>query len=63
MAADIVSRLEQKIDELISFQGKLGAENERLKRTNKSLVKDRKRCQRELDNILSKLDHLEQDTR
>lgn len=59
MANDIVSRLEKRINDLILFQVRLSAENERLKRSNKALQLDRKRCQRELDVILSKLDHLE----
>jgi FtsZ-binding cell division protein ZapB len=63
VATDIVSHLEKRIDELISFQGRLSAENERLKQTKKALQNDRKRCQRELDNILSKLDHLGEDRR
>lgn len=61
MANDIVSRLEKRINDLILFQVRLTAENERLKRTSKALQLDRKRCQRDLDIILSKLDHLEQD--
>ena len=58
MANDIVSRLENRIDELLGFQSKLVAENERLKQAKKKLQNDRKRCRRELDDILSKLDHL-----
>ena len=58
MANDIVSRLENRIDELLGFQARLVAENERLKQTKKSLQNERKRCRRELDSILSKLDHL-----
>ena len=58
MANDIVSRLEKRIDELINFQARLSAENEQLKRTRKHLLSERKRCRRELDNILSKLEHL-----
>lgn len=58
MANDIVSRLENRIDELLGFQSKLVAENERLKQAKKNLQNDRKRCRRELDDILSKLDHL-----
>jgi len=58
VADDIVSRLEKRIDELIVFQARLSAENERLKQAKKALQNDRKRCQRELDSILSKLDHL-----
>lgn len=58
MANDIVSRLENRIDELLSYQSRLIAENERLKLAKKNLQNDRKRCRRELDDILSKLDHL-----
>ena len=63
MANDIVSRLEKRIVELIGFQARLRAENERLRQTKKALQGDRKRCQRELDCILSKLDHLGEDKR
>ena len=58
MANDIVSRLENRIDELLGFQSRIIAENERLKQAKKNLQNERKRCRRELDNILSKLDHL-----
>ena len=58
MANDIVSRLENRIDELLGFQTRLIAENERLKRAKNNLQIERKRCRRELDTILSKLDHL-----
>lgn len=58
MATDIVSRLEDRIGDLLAFQVRLSAENEQLKRAKKALQNDRKRCQRELDAILSKLDHL-----
>ena len=58
MANDIVSRLENRIDELLGFQSRIIAENERLKQAKKNLQSERKRCRRELDNILSKLDHL-----
>lgn len=58
MANDIVSRLENRIDELLGFQARLVAENERLKQTKKNLQNERKRCRRELDSILSKLDHI-----
>lgn len=58
MAKDIVSRLENRIDELLAFQTRLRAENEQLKRARKNLLNERKRCRRELDDILSKLEHL-----
>lgn len=58
MANNIVSRLENRIDELLGFQARLVAENERLKQAKKNLQNERKRCRRELDGILSKLDHL-----
>ncbi len=58
MANDIVSRLENRIDELLGFQAQLLAENGRLKRAKNNLQTERKRCRRELDTILSKLDHL-----
>ena len=58
MANDIVSRLENRIDDLLGLQARLISENERLKQTKKNLQNERKRCRRELDNILSKLDHL-----
>ena len=58
MANDIVSRLENRIDELLGLQARLTAENERLKQAKKNLQNERKRCRRELDSILSKLDHL-----
>ncbi len=58
MANDIVSRLENRIDELLGFQAQLLTENGRLKRAKNNLQTERKRCRRELDTILSKLDHL-----
>ena len=63
MANDIVSRLENRIDELLGFQAQLLAENGRLKRAKNNLQTERKRCRRELDTILSKLDHLGKDRR
>lgn len=58
MANDIVSRLEKRIDELLKFQQRLSRENEQLKKSKRALQSERKRCRRELDTILSKLDHL-----
>lgn len=58
MAEDVVSRLEKRIDELLAYQGRLTAENEKLRKAQKNLLNERRRCRRELDSILSKLDHL-----
>lgn len=58
MAEDVVSRLEKRIDELLAYQGRLTAENEKLRKVQKNLLNERRRCRRELDSILSKLDHL-----
>ena len=58
MSNDIVSRLEKKIDELLARQALLVKENEKLSRAHDAYVNDRKRCRKELDSILSKLDQL-----
>ena len=58
MSIDLVTRLEKKIDELLARQDRLVRENEKLVKAQKAYVDDRKRCRKELDSILSKLDQL-----
>ena len=58
MSNDLVSRLEKKIDELLARQERLVRENEKLSRAQQAYANDRKRCRKELDTILSKLDQL-----
>ena len=58
MSNDLVSRLEKKIDELLARQHRLVRENEKLVKSQQAFVDDRKRCRKELDSILSKLDQL-----
>jgi len=55
---DLVSRLEKKIDELLARQDRLVRENEKLVKAQKAYVDDRKRCRKELDSILAKMDRL-----
>ena len=58
MSNDLVTRLEKKIDELLARQDRLVKENEKLNRAQSAFVIERKRCRKELDSILSKLDQL-----
>ena len=58
MSNDLVTRLEKKIDELLARQDRLVKENEKLSKAQISFVSERKRCRKELDTILSKLDQL-----
>ena len=58
MSNDLVSRLEKKNDELLARQERLVRENEKLSRAQQAYANDRKRCRKELDTILSKLDQL-----
>ena len=58
MSNELVSRLEKKIDELLARQDRLVKENEKLTRAQQAYAGDRKRCRKELDSILSKLDQL-----
>ena len=59
MSNDIVSQLEKKIDELLARQNRLVKENRSLASAQETHVSERKRCRKELDSILSKLDQLE----
>ncbi len=58
MSDDIVTRLEKKIDELLSRQHRLARENARLSAAHEAFLDERKRCRRELDSILAKLDRI-----
>lgn len=58
MSNDIVSRLEKKIDELLARQDRLIKENKRLTAAHEAYLDERKRCRKELDSILAKLDQL-----
>ncbi len=58
MSNDLVTRLEKKIDELLARQDRLVKENKKLSEAQRSFVSERKRCRKELDSILSKLDQL-----
>ena len=55
---DIVTRLEKKIDELLTRQQNLAEENRQLRRECDLFENDRKRCRDEIDSILAKLDRL-----
>jgi outer membrane murein-binding lipoprotein Lpp len=55
---DLVSRLEKKIDELLARQDRLARENKKLVKAQQAYANDRKRCRKELDSILAKLDQL-----
>ena len=58
MSNDLVSRLEKKIDELLARHDRLVKENDKLSRAQQAFIVERKRCRKELDVILSKLDQL-----
>jgi len=55
---DIISKLESRIALLLEYQQKLAAENARLRRAQKGYMEDRRRCRRELDAVLDKVDRL-----
>ncbi|PLX81088.1 MAG: cell division protein ZapB [Desulfuromonas sp.] len=58
MLNDVVSRLEKKIDQLLSRQELLEKENRRLNREQELFHDERRRCREELDSILAKIDQL-----
>ncbi len=58
MSDNIVTRLEKKIDELLARQDRLVKENEKLISAQQAYIDERKRCRKELDSILAKLDQL-----
>ncbi len=62
MDLEIVLRLEQKIDQLLERKRHLEEECERLRDESRSLAEERQRFGVELDRILAKLDHLDQET-
>jgi len=55
---DIVTKLEGKIELLLERQQRLLAENERLRRAQKGYLEERRRCRRELDAVLDKVERL-----
>gem|GEM_PF-5347554 len=58
MDEDVVTRLEERIAELIDCKQRLAVENARLLRAQKAYEADRKRCRRQLDAVLDKVDRL-----
>lgn len=55
---DIVEKLEGRIARLLEHQQQLQAENVRLRRAQKGYLEERRRCRRELDAVLDKVDKL-----
>ena len=62
MDLDIVLRLEQKIDRLLSQYREMAEKCQRLEAENRVFVEERVRFQAELDRILVKLEQLDQET-
>lgn len=58
MHEDIVAKLESRIRQLLEYQQKLVDENSRLRRAQKGYLEDRRRCRRELDAVLDKVERL-----
>ena len=61
MAADLILRLEQKIDQLLERQRLLEQENLRQAKRLSELVTERERFAGELDRILEKLARIERE--
>lgn len=61
MAADLILRLEQKIDQLLERQRLLEQENVRQASRLSELVEERERFAGELDRILEKLARIERE--
>jgi len=53
-----VAKLESRIMQLLEYQQQLVAENARLRRAQKCYLEDRRRCRRELDAVLDKVERL-----
>jgi cell division protein ZapB len=62
MEIDVVLRLEKKIDELLDRKRQLEEDCQRLLAEKKALAEERERFRTEIDRILAKLDHLDQES-
>ena len=60
MEADIATRLEELIDELLERMKKVEGERDRLSLERETLLGEQQRIRAELDRILTKLDGWEQ---
>jgi len=61
MDLDVVLRLEQKIDSLLSQRLEMAKKCQELEAENRALLEERARVRGELDRILAKFESLEQE--
>lgn len=59
MSLQVIARLEELVDQLLTERSKLQTRNQELTAANDRLLEDRSRVSAELDKLLDKLESLE----